>query len=296
MKGMKGARFLILAAFLAHGLALGELFSLLEGLELSGSLAGTLGWIRAAATAAVLSFSSASLARHVAEHRSRGLPVLLWFAESILLVLLISPLLVLQLRQSPLMEVIPTPAGQWLVCVAAVLAIEVSVAGGMYCKVHQDERDAPRVAPQTIDDETLIQEALEAARLARGESLERGESREGRESPERVKGAESPESPESPERGERVKSDGVKSERSARGESPERMKSDAVKSERSARGESVERMKSRRFRKDPENVYRQVVTLLRQGATGARTAKELGISPATVSRWRKRAMEMGELS
>jgi hypothetical protein len=164
---MRGVTLLIVGAFLAHGLALGELFSLLEGLGLPPALRAALGWGRAAATAAVLSFSSASLAKQLVQ-RSRGgtLPVFLWITESVLLVILIAPLLVFQLRRSPLIEVIATPTGQWLVCVAAVLAIEISVAGGMFCQVQQTAEPVP-------DDETQVQQALQEAQWERAEMAAR---------------------------------------------------------------------------------------------------------------------------
>ena len=233
---MRGVTLLILGAFLAHGLALGELFSLLEGLGLPDPLRAALGWGRAAATAAVLSFSSASLAKQLVQ-RSRGgtLPVFLWITESVLLVILIAPLLVFQLRRSPLIEVISTPAGQWLVCVAAVLAIEISVAGGMFCQVQQTAEPVP-------DDATLVQQALQEALWERAEMAAKGKP------------------------GGTVKRGGTRETR-----------------------ETVKRPRP------PADTYRQILTLLRQGISGRQTARETGVSPATVSRYRQRAVAAGEL-
>ncbi len=233
---MRGVTLLILGAFLAHGLALGELFSLLEGLGLPDTLRASLGWGRAAATAAVLSFSSASLAKQLVE-RSRGgtLPVFLWITESVLLVILIAPLLVFQLRRSPLIEVISAPAGQWLVCVAAVLAIEVSVTGGMFCQVQQAAEPVP-------DDETLVQQALQEAQWERAE-------------------------------------------RAAKGKPAGTVK----------RGGTRETRATVKRPRPPADTYRQILTLLRKGISGRQIARETGVSPATVSRYRQRAMAAGEL-
>jgi hypothetical protein len=241
---MKGVRLLILGAFLAHGLALGELFSVLEGLALPEALRALLGWGRAAATAAVLSFSSASLAKHLVE-RSRGgtLPVFLWITESVLLVILIAPLLVFQLRRSALVEIVPSVPAQWLVCVAAVLAIEISVAGGMYCRVER----APQ-APE-VSDEDLVQEALRLARRERsGPAGSAGSAGTGT--------GGSPGTPPSP--------------RSPRSEPPPGGK----------RGTK----------------YRQVIHHLKEGISGRHIARQLGIAPSTVSRYRKRAIQAGEMA
>jgi hypothetical protein len=249
---MRGIFLLITGAFLAHGLALGELFSLLEGLGLPPALRAALGWGRAAATAAVLSFSSASLAKQLVQ-RSRGgtLPVFLWIAESVLLVILIAPLLVFQLRRSPLIEVISTPAGQWLVCVAAVLAIEISVAGGMFCQVqHTAEIPEP-------DDEIQVQLALQEALWERAEMAARATS------------------------GETVKP-GETGETSETGGS--------VKPTATLKPAATVKR-----HRPPAATYHQILTLLRQGLSGRQTARETGVSPATVSRYRQRAMAAGEL-
>jgi hypothetical protein len=234
---MRGIFLLITGAFLAHGLALGELFSLLEGLGLPDTLRASLGWGRAAATAAVLSFSSASLAKQLVQ-RSRGgtLPVFLWITESVLLVILIAPLLVFQLRRSPLIEVISTPAGQWLVCVAAVLAIEISVAGGMFCQVQQAAE-----IPEP-DDEIQVQQALQEARWERAE----------------------------------------RAARETAGETAET-------------GGTVKRPATVKRHRPPAGTYRQVLTLLRKGLSGRQAARETGVSPATVCRYRQRAVAAGEL-
>ena len=225
---MRGVTLLILGAFLAHGLALGELFSLLEGLGLPDSLRAALGWGRAAATAAVLNFSSASLAKQLVERSRDGtLPVFLWITESVLLVILIAPLLVFQLRRSPLIEVISAPAGQWLVCVAAVMAIEVSVTGGMFCQVQQAAE-----IPEP-DDEIQVQQALQEAQWERAER--------------------------------------------------------AAKGKPGGTGGTVKRPRP------PADTYRKVIHLLRQGISGRQIARKTGISPATVCRYRKRAVAAGEL-
>jgi hypothetical protein len=127
--------WLAIAALLVNGPRFVLIFLMVDSLTIPVMAETIMLSITGIATGLVLTGGGAYIAHSLAESQTRGMVrnvmIICWFLLLIFNIILLAPLMVSAIRESPLKNVFETDFSQWLWSITSVLAVEIISAGAM---------------------------------------------------------------------------------------------------------------------------------------------------------------------